>query len=278
MSNADWRRRPGHVGVGAHAFAPLVVAVLLVAGCGGGDDGDSSADDTAPAPELAPLEVLVTNDDGVDAAGIDALVQALSDDPGLEVTVVAPATDQSDMGDNTTSGAVAHTEQETAGGHPAIAVQGFPADTVLVALRDLKLTPDLVVSGIDETENVGPRASVSGTIGAAKVAQRQGLPALAVSQGADADEDDYAATAQLALDWVHDHRGELDDLANMGQVANLNVPTCPSGEVRGTLDVALSADATGLGDGLDCESTEEDFEDDVTAFNNGFAVLTPVPS
>lgn len=279
MTNADRRRPPGLAGVGVRALVLLVVAVLLVGACGGGDDGGgASTDDTAPAPEPPPLEVLVTNDDGVDAAGIDALVQALSDDPDLEVTVVAPATDQSGTADRTTSGTVAHTEQETASGHPAVAVEGYPADTVLVALRELKLTPDLVVSGINAGENIGPLAAVSGTVGAAKVAQRQGVAALAVSQGADAGDDDYAATAEMALDWVHDHRGELDDLANMGEVASLNVPTCPSGEVRGVVDASLGSDGTHVGDTVDCESTVEDFEDDVTAFNNGFAVLTPVPS
>jgi 5'-nucleotidase len=278
MTNADWGRRPGRARVAGRSLAALGLAVLLVAACGGDGGSGASSDDTAPAPEPPPLEVLVTNDDGVDAVGIDALVQALSDDPDLEVTVVAPAANQSGSADKTTSGPVAHTEQKTASGYPAVAVQGYPADTVLVALRELKLTPDLVVSGINVGENIGPLSAVSGTVGAAKVAQRQGLPALAVSQGTDADEDDYAATAQMALDWVHDHRGELDDLANMGQVASLNVPTCPSGEVRGMLDVALSADTTHVGDTVDCESTEEDFEDDVTAFNNGFAVLTPVPS
>lgn len=278
MTIADRRRRLGRTGIGARSLVPLVVAALLVVACGGDDDSGASSDDTAPPPEPPPLEVLVTNDEGVDAAGIDALVQALSDDEDLDVTVVAPAADQSGTADATTSGPVAHAEAETASGHPAVAVSGYPADTVLVALRELNLTPDLVVSGISAGANIGPFATASGTVGAARVAQRQGLPTLAVGQGADADEDDYAATAQMVLDWVDEHRDEFDDLANLGQVANLNVPTCPSGEVRGILDVDLSSDDSDLGDTVDCESDEEGFEDDVTAFNNGFAVLTPVPS
>jgi 5'-nucleotidase len=278
MRNADRRRRPGRTCIGARSLVPLVVAALLFGACGGGDDSGASSDEAAPPPEPPPLEVLVTNDEGVDAPGLDALVQALGDDSGIEVTVVVPATDRSGTGDATTSGPVAQAEAETASGFPAVAVAGYPADSVLVALRELDLTPDLVVSGISAGANIGPFADASGTVGAAKVAQRQGLPTLAVGQGADADEDDYAATAQLVLDWVDEHRSEFDDLANLGQVANLNVPTCRSGEVRGTLEVELGSDDSDLGDTVDCESDEDDFDDDVTAFNNGFAVLTPVPS
>jgi 5'-nucleotidase len=273
MTNADRPRRPGR------AVAALVVGAAVLGACGGGDGGSESSKDEVSASGAPPtLDVLVTNDAGYDAVGIDAVVEALRDEPGLEVTVVAPATDQSRAGDKTTAGPVAHSEKETASGYPAVAVEGFPADSVLVALGELGLTPDLVVSGIGAGEDIGPLAGASGTVGAAKTAQRMGLPALAVSQGADAEDDDYAATADLVVGWVHDHRGELDDLANTGEVTSLNVPTCPDGEVRGMVDVALATDGSDVGDTVDCESTEDDFSDDVSAFLNGYAALTQVPA
>jgi 5'-nucleotidase len=262
-----------------------VLAGLLALGALGacsGDDGDAGEGGgdagTVPTTEPASLDVLVTNDDGYDAVGIDALVEALRAEPGVEVTVVAPATNQSGTADKTTAGEVAHSEQETASGYPAVAVEGFPADSVLVALDELGLTPDLVVSGINVGQNIGPLAGVSGTVGAAKTAQRQGLPALAVSQGLGAEPDDYAATAQLAVDWVREHRSGLDELATSDEVASLNVPTCPTGEVRGPVEVALSTDGSQVGSAVNCESTAEGFTDDVTAFINGYASLTSVPA
>jgi 5'-nucleotidase len=274
-------RRPARL----HA---LVVALLVLGGlaaCGGDDDSDGGGGGdggndaaTTATTEPAPLDVLVTNDDGYDAVGIDALVEALRAEPGLEVTVVAPATNQSGTGDKTTEGDVAHSDQETASGYPAVAVEGFPADSVLVALDELGLTPDLVVSGINVGQNIGPLADISGTVGAAKTAQRQGLPALAVSQGTGAAPEDYEATAQLAVDWVREHQAGLDELAGTGEIASINVPTCPTGEVQGLVEVALGTDGSHVGDPVDCESTAEGFTDDVTAFVNGYASLTAVPS
>jgi 5'-nucleotidase len=273
-------RRPARIGAG--------VAALLLAGalgaCGGDDDdaagGSDGAGDaaTTATTEPEPIQVLVTNDDGYDAVGIDALVEALRAEPGVEVTVVAPATNQSGTGDKTTAGSVTHAEQETASGYPAVAVEGFPADSVIVALDELGLEPDLVVSGINVGQNIGPLADISGTVGAAKTAHRRGLPALAVSQGLGAEPADYEATAQMAVDWVDEHRESLGDLADTGEVASINVPTCPTGEVRGLLEVPLGTDGSQVGTAVDCESTAEGFDDDVTAFINGYASVTAVPA
>src|SRR2546425_7194581 len=82
------------------------------------------------APALAAssetLRVLVTNDDGVAAPGIDALVTALTANPNLQVTVVAPATNQSGTGDNkTTASTLPVAASMTSSGYPATAVSGF---------------------------------------------------------------------------------------------------------------------------------------------------------
>ncbi|MBK9179213.1 MAG: survival protein SurE [Acidimicrobiales bacterium] len=267
---------------------------LGASGCGG--DGESGADATRPdttapagtgadAPDTSalpePLRILVTNDDGVGAPGIDVLVEALRAQPGVEVIVVAPATNQSGTGGSTTPGELAVADATTASGFPATAVAGFPADTVIWAtdLGGLAERPDLVISGINNGQNLGPLTQVSGTVGAARAAEARGIPALAVSQGI-ADSPDFATGAELAIAWLEEHRdaivsGEAAD----GVVENLNVPTCPSGSVRGVVDVPTATDAGGR-DLLttSCTSTVEDPADDIDAFMNGFAPLAPVPA
>ncbi|MEO1065644.1 MAG: 5'/3'-nucleotidase SurE, partial [Actinomycetota bacterium] len=90
--------------------------------------------------------MLVTNDDGVDAPGIDALVTGLSGLDGVEIVVVAPAENQSGTAMNLTDGDVAAGSATTASGVAATAVDGFPADAVRWALAN-DGPFDLVVSG-----------------------------------------------------------------------------------------------------------------------------------
>jgi 5'/3'-nucleotidase len=269
-------------GVRALAVAGvLAVVALLAAGCGGDDDDGASPQSgvrettttTAPAD---PLAILVTNDDGVGAEGIDVLVEALRAVEGVEVTVVAPAEQQSGTGGSVTQGPVETNEATTASGYEARAVDGFPADTIRVAFDELALTPDLVVSGINEGQNLGPVVDASGTVGAARGAARRGVPALAVSQGLG-DDLDYEVAAGLVVDWIAEHA----DALRAGEVPadvvnNLNVPTCDTGELRGQVEVASATGGNPLGTS-DCTSTAEGATDDVTAFTNGYATLTEVP-
>jgi 5'-nucleotidase len=270
--------------------AATLVAAVIAVGCGGNDEPDgipqsgvrettTSASTTttqAQSGSAAPLSIVVTNDDGFGAAGIDALVTALSAVDGVEVTVVAPATQQSGSGGQTTAGALTTSDQTLASGHAAIAVAGLPADTIRVAFDDMGLQPDLVISGINEGQNLGPAVDLSGTVGAARAAVRAGVPALAVSSGFGQTLD-YDVAAQLVVDWVEENREAIasGDLAT-DVVFNLNVPSCDTGELRGTLEV----DSATTGDALtasDCTATADGFTDDVTGFANGFATLTQVP-
>jgi 5'-nucleotidase len=268
-------------GLGTRTLAALAALALAVAaGCGGDDDGaapqSGERETTTTTAPTEPLEILVSNDDCVGAEGIDVLVTALAALDGVEVTVVAPAGDQTGMGGRTTEGPLTTNEAQTASGYEAQAVEGFPADTIRVAIDDLGLTPDLVVSGINKGQNLGPVVDVSGTVGAARAAARRGVPALAVSQGVGQDLD-YEVAAGLVTDWVGSHA----DALRAGEVpadvvANVNVPTCDTGELRGQVEVA-SATAGDAGSPSDCTSTAEGFTDDVTAFANGYATLTEIP-
>lgn len=225
------------------------------------------------------LTLLVTNDDGVGAAGIGALVDALIVLDNVSVVVVAPATNQSGTGDQTTPGGVTSSASTTTGGVEALAVNGFPADSVNVALDEQGVVPDLVFSGINDGQNVGPLVGISGTVGAARTAARRGFPAVAVSQGLGTPAD-FPTGVQVTLAWFADHRSEVEaGTLGTDTIVSINVPTCTAGMLRGTVDVPLATD-WGTNNPLgaqDCTSTLTDPADDVEAFFNGFAAVTPVP-
>jgi len=237
---------------------------------------------TAAAGTTGTLTIMVTNDDGVTAPGIDAVVQGLRTLPHTEVTVVAPATNQSGTGGKTTTGTLTTAAATTASGYPATAVQGYPADTVIWAVSDhgLSFRPDLVVSGINFGQNIGPLAALSGTVGAAREAVTLGIPALAASQGVDnGASPDFAEAVPLVEHWVTQHRAALLDHAS-GAVplqANLNVPTCTPHPVRGpaTTVMAATGDASATTT-VDCTSTSTAYTNDLEAFEIGFATLTPL--
>jgi len=252
----------------------LVCAGVLAAGAVVGAVPAGAAPERAPAT----LRVLVTNDDGVASPGIDALVEALRDLPRMKITVVAPAENQSGKGDTTTPSVPPAAETTTASGYAATAVPGTPADSVIYGLDEVVTKPPhVVVSGINQGQNLGPALEISGTVGAARTAARQDVPALAVSQGL-ADEPDYPEGAELAIDWVKEHRKRLvRGSVGTDEIANLNVPTCVTGEVRGVVEVPPLLTGELLPPS-NCESTLEDPPDDVIAFSNGFATLSEVPT
>jgi 5'-nucleotidase len=229
------------------------------------------------------LTILVTNDDGVTAPGINATVHALSVLPHTKVTVVAPLTNQSGTGAKVTAGTLTATDATTASGYPAKAVAGYPADTIIWAIDDhgIAQRPDLVVSGINFGENIGPLASLSGTVGAAQTAIARGIPALAVSQGVDNGQPpNFSQGAKYLVAWVQAHRKALL-AAKKGTASsvngNLNVPTCATGHIRGPVNVKLGTTLTGYTVGtVNCAGTVTKPSTDVAAFVDGFASLTPL--
>jgi 5'-nucleotidase len=225
------------------------------------------------------LRILVSNDDGVSAPGIDALVQALAAEPATEVDVVAPAANQSGSGGKTSPGPLTATTTTTASGHPATAVDGFPADSVVYGLHTvLTSPPDLVMTGVNAGQNIGPFIDVSGTVGAARAAAQEGIPAVAISAGFP-EPFDFAGGVKAAIDWLHEHRSAL--LASHGSpttVTNINTPTCATGSVRGQVEVAPDP-AAPTNDAIapaDCTSTQPAATTDVAAFHNGFVTISEV--
>lgn len=119
-------------------------------------------------------EILVTNDDGIDAPGIRALAEGL--DAVGNVTVVAPADDKS------ATGRAMSSEVRVRDHDLGYAVEGTPTDCVVAGLKALGPYPDLVVAGVNEGGNLGMYVlGRSGTVSAAVEAAFFGVPAVAVS-------------------------------------------------------------------------------------------------
>ncbi|MCU1371677.1 MAG: Survival protein SurE [Ilumatobacteraceae bacterium] len=263
--------------------AALSLGTLAACGSSGSDGASTSttttaakADETTTTAAAAePLQILVGNDDGYSAEGIDTLVTALQTLDDVEITVVAPLTQQSGQGGKTTDGELEVTDVKTKSGYPAKAVAGYPADAINVAFDDLGVKPDVVITGINEGQNLGGLQDISGTVGAARAAASHGVPALAASQGTTSF--DYDAAVPFILDWVKENREAIQSGDFEVGVSSMNVPSCDSGEIRGLVEpeVADTVDAA-IAD-QDCTSTtpEADLATDIAAFNAGFVTLTP---
>jgi len=124
--------------------------------------------------------ILLTNDDGVSSIGLWAAYEALR--PIADVTVVAPATQQSAVGRSISIFEPLRATQVVINGESAWAVAGKPTDAVIIGLYSLKLNPTIVVSGINIGENLSTESIMtSGTVGAALEASNQGTKGIAFS-------------------------------------------------------------------------------------------------
>jgi 5'-nucleotidase len=121
--------------------------------------------------------ILITNDDGYDARGIQVLAQAL-EDLG-EVWIVAPATEQSASAHSLTLRSPIEVEPV---GERRFKIHGTPTDSVVLGINGiLKRNPDLLVSGINHGPNMGEDVTYSGTVAAAIEGTILGVPSLAIS-------------------------------------------------------------------------------------------------
>lgn len=250
----------------------------------------STNDACFTASHTEPFEVLVSNDDGYDAEGIDALVEGLYALPNVTVHVVAPLYNQSGGGGNTTPAPYTLSGEDvtTLSGRAATAVStndpakvdgsAWPADSVKFALdfSQMSLSPELVVSGINQGQNMGSLTNLSGTVGAARMARTSGVPAIASSQGGFSPPHDYptGVTATLALveEWRLGHTVNTNK-----SVLNINIPTCAPGYVRGTVQTVVVKNAANY-TLLDCASTApaSSVISDIDAYNKGFIGIADV--
>jgi len=257
-----------------------VLGLAVVAGCGGSEDTEAGSGDptTSTTVEQQSVRIVVTNDDGIGSPGLDQLVQGLATVPGAEITIVAPQENQSGSSDRTTDGGVTTSTGATASGLAGTAVAGFPADSVLVAINELGLDPDLVVSGVNEGQNVGPLAALSGTVGAARTAARLGVPAVAASAGLVYDAAQVQVAVDLVVEWVTANLDALRSGSLPPEVVSFNVPSCDPASMGELVDVPRGL---AIPDGVNVfESTCEGVgapADDVAAMLGGFPAETRIP-
>lgn len=188
-----------------------------------------------------PLNILLTNDDGIFAEGLLAMHRELSHEH--RVSVVAPDRERSAVGHGIT---LAHPIRATQvfvnGGDKGWAVSGTPADCVKLAVIELMdRRPDLVISGINPGANVGVNLSYSGTVAAAKEAAMYGIKSMAVSIQGDAHLH-YDAAARFA---AHVAPMVVSNGLPAGTFLNINLPNLPADQTAG---VRVSRQAVDLYD------------------------------
>ena len=180
--------------------------------------------------------ILITNDDGYDAEGILALVEALA--PIAKVTVVAPSTEKSACGHSLTLTRPLNFVKVKENYYKL--EDGTPTDCVFLSLNkifDQNNKPDLVISGINIGSNMGEDITYSGTASAAMEAVLQGIPAIAISQvyaehGKSIDTYGYTLAQESIVSLVKKIFNGNFPLPKR-KFININIPPIPVNKCKG---------------------------------------------
>ena len=242
------------------------------------------------------MRVLLTNDDGIEAAGLQAMRCALRELPDIELAVIAPDGNRSAMARSiTTRRPLWVQEVDFEDGSVGYATDGTPVDCVRLANLGLiaGFQAELVVSGINHGSNLGDDITYSGTVAAALEAIVLGLPGIAVSQQSSALELDFRAGAgfefQTAASFTARLIAELQSVPlPPGTLLNINVPGSePNGVAVAKLgkriyrdELALMEEAT-PGRRLyriygDASYERDETGTDLQAVANGKIAVTPI--
>ncbi|NRA52743.1 MAG: 5'/3'-nucleotidase SurE [Gammaproteobacteria bacterium] len=179
------------------------------------------------------MRILVSNDDGVDALGIEALHRWLAQ--LFDVSVIAPDRNCSAASSSLTLVNPLRTSTRANG---FVAVNGTPTDCVHLALNMLlEQDPALVVTGINAGANLGDDVIYSGTVAAAMEGRYMGLPAVAMSLAGKALI--HYDSAGFYAQKIVSHLGQCPLPAN--QILNVNVPDLPLDQIKGIKVTRLGA-------------------------------------
>lgn len=177
------------------------------------------------------MNILLTNDDGINAEGIRALVDGLKDNNNL--FVVAPDSQKSAASHHVT---YFHSEHRAIkmhidGAKEAWAIEdGTPADSAYYALNGLiKEKIDLVISGINHGENLSADCMYSGTVAAALEGYMAGIPSLATSYCSYTDRD-FTVPVKIIKQFIPYF---MNDKNNTKYCMNLNVPYIKEEDIKG---------------------------------------------
>ena len=176
------------------------------------------------------MNILLSNDDGFIAPGINLLRDALSE--FANVTTIAPDRDRSGASNSLTLDLPLRITER---GDQFYSVNGTPTDCVHLALTGLyEDEPDIVISGINAGANMGDDVIYSGTVAAAMEGRNLGLPAMAISMASfrpDHYESAVEAIISLLAKLPELELGSADDAAT---ILNINVPDLPYEKIKGT--------------------------------------------
>jgi len=239
--------------------------------------------------ETRPLfdRVLLTNDDGFDAPGLEVLEQVATQ-LAREVWIVAPAEDQSGTSHSLSLHEPLRVHRK---GERRFAVRGTPGDCVAIAVSHLMkdARPDFVLSGVNRGANLGTETVFSGTVGAAMTSMLVGVPAIALSQ---------AFSDRNAVPWDTARTHAPDVIRRLVAAGwdrdaclNVNFPPRPADDVRG---LKVTNQGAGTLQGVDIESgrdprdieyhwlkltrapRDDDADSETVALGEGYIAVTPL--
>ncbi len=244
------------------------------------------------------MRVLLTNDDGIQADGLQALRRALLEVPGIDLVTIAPDGNRSAIGRGITTRAPLSVERvDFDDGTHGFQTDGTPVDCVRLAGLGLVegWSAELVVAGINQGANAGDDVTYSGTVAAAMEGLMLGLPAVAVSQGFWRDGEEAWAGEDDVLDYSHSApftarlvEGIEDVPLPPGVLINVNVPgggppkgveVCRLGKRIYRDELRLDSEADGVRRYW-IYGTAPSFEDepgtDLAALHEGRIAVTPI--
>lgn len=175
------------------------------------------------------MTILLTNDDGIAAPGLNALHHEIS--KYFSVQVIAPESEQSAVGHAITIYNPLRVKKFfSEGSFFGYAVNGTPADCVKIALKSiLKEPPELVISGINLGANTGTNVIYSGTVSAATEAAILNIPSFAISLATRIDPD-FSFAAEFAMKIS---KLILENGLPEGTSLNVNIPAVPKDKIAG---------------------------------------------
>lgn len=254
----------------------IVISLLAISSLMGSDGS-----------EPWPKRVLITNDNGIDDIKIIKLAREFA--RIAETYIVAPSKDRSGATNYALSlkeGSVVVSRKNIDKNVEAFAVEGYPADCILVGLAGIMRDnpPDLVVSGINGGPNLAFEWIGSGTIGAARMASLS-VPAIAVS-GLD---DSIPGSVEAAAKWVVEFaQSELVRNLKVKQYLTISIPTIPFDQIKGVKlakRAGLFVDFRFINDEKDKSlwvmnavplKTEFSKESDLYLYNAGYITVVPM--
>ncbi len=235
--------------------------------------------------------VLLTNDDGIYAEGIQILGETLLQDGNVDIYIVAPDRERSATGHAITMHRPLRAEEVKFFHNANLkgwSVNGTPSDCVKLAIEYLlPQKPDLVISGINRGSNLGTDVLYSGTVSAAVEAIILGIPAMAVSLTVQ-ENPDFRFAANFILRFLHIINNH--DLPK-NTLLNINIPGKTRKEIAGVAVTRLGlrqyrnafqkrVDPRGRNyywlAGEEVDPTEERKDSDVVAVKNSYISITPV--